>query len=145
MEEKKDAVLSNLESTGKNLKPFDLEKAKAGKPVCTRSRNKARIICFDRKDEDNQYPIVALIQEDWRESVSFFSEDGHAAPNGIETSIDLMMLPEKHEGWVNIYETDNDKFSAVTGSSYLYKTEKEAKIEADPDTVLATVKIEWED
>lgn len=31
------------------MKEFDLEKAKAGHPVCTRNGNKARIICFDRK------------------------------------------------------------------------------------------------
>ena len=29
------------------MKPFDLEKAKAGSPVCTRSGEKVRIICFD--------------------------------------------------------------------------------------------------
>ena len=55
-----------------------------------------------------------------------------------------MMLPEKKEGWVNIYKTGNDKFAALVGSDYLYKTEKEAKIEADP-SFLATVKIEWEE
>ena len=142
MEEKKDAVFSNLESTGKKLKPFDLEKAKSGKPVCTRAGNKVRIICFDRKDEDNQYPIVALIQEDGRESVSIFSEDGHAAPNGIETPIDLMMLPEKHEGWVNIYKGGGTYYS-----KYIYKTEKEAISQADTlnTNYVATVKIEWEE
>lgn len=41
------------------MKPFDLEAAKAGKPVCTRDGRKARIICFDRNWE---YPIVALIE-----------------------------------------------------------------------------------
>ena len=30
------------------MKPFDLEAAKAGKPVCTRDGRKARINCFDR-------------------------------------------------------------------------------------------------
>lgn len=41
------------------MKPFDLEAAKAGKPVCTRDGRKARIICFDAKCIK---PIVALIQ-----------------------------------------------------------------------------------
>lgn len=31
------------------LKPFDLEAAKQGKPVCTRDGRKARIVCFDLK------------------------------------------------------------------------------------------------
>lgn len=41
-----------------NLKPFDLEAAKAGKPVCTRDGRKARIICFDRV---NSKSILALV------------------------------------------------------------------------------------
>lgn len=32
-----------------NLRPFDLEAAKAGKPVYTRDGRKVRIICFDAK------------------------------------------------------------------------------------------------
>lgn len=42
------------------MREFDLEKAKAGAGVCTRSGNKARIICFDAK---GMYPIVALIED----------------------------------------------------------------------------------
>lgn len=41
-----------------NLRPFDLEAAKAGKPVYTRDGRKVRIICFDAKCIK---PIVALI------------------------------------------------------------------------------------
>lgn len=50
----------DMEEKKLNLKPFDLEAAKAGKPVCTRDGRKARIICWDKK---GNYPIVALIQE----------------------------------------------------------------------------------
>lgn len=42
-----------------NLKEFNLEAAKAGKPVCTRDGRKARIISFDRHGED--CPIIALV------------------------------------------------------------------------------------
>ena len=41
------------------MKPFDLEKAKAGARVCTRYGRDARIICFDRKSELDA-PIIAL-------------------------------------------------------------------------------------
>ena len=41
----------NSESIEKNLKPFNLDAAKQGKPVCARDGSKARIICFDRKDD----------------------------------------------------------------------------------------------
>ena len=37
-----------------NLKPFDFEAAKAGKPVCTRDGRKVRIICFDAKRKDGK-------------------------------------------------------------------------------------------
>ena len=49
MEEKNNAKHSNSEKIGKNLKEFDLEAAKSGKPICTRDGRKARIICFDKK------------------------------------------------------------------------------------------------
>ena len=48
----------DMEERRLNLKPFDLQKAKEGKPVCTRDGRKARIICFD---VNNDKPIVAVI------------------------------------------------------------------------------------
>lgn len=53
------------------FKPFNLEQAKAGKPVCTRDRHKARIICFDAKLKN--YSIVALVKE--KGSVPDIEED----------------------------------------------------------------------
>ena len=135
-----DAEVSNLDKIEKDLKPFNLEAAKAGKPVCTRDGSKARIICFDKKGAI--YPIVTLVEECGEEHEYFYDTKGKST---VHPKMDLMMLSEKHEGWINIYKTDNDKFAAVTGSAYLYKTEREAKIEADPDTVLATVKICWKE
>lgn len=43
--------------------PFDLDKAKAGEPVCTRDGRDARIICWDSKQDDAD-TIVALITLD---------------------------------------------------------------------------------
>ena len=117
-----------------NLKPFNLEAAKAGKPVCTRDGRKARIICFDKKDEDNLYPIVCLIQSDGEEHLAVHMEDGHALDGVEETPSDLMMLPEKKEGWVNVYK------------ERIYSTKEEA-IEATYDgvTYVDTVKVCWEE
>ena len=39
-----DVNLSNTENIGKKLKPFDIQKAREGKPVCTRDGRKARVI-----------------------------------------------------------------------------------------------------
>ena len=138
MEEKKDAVLSNLESTGKNLKPFDLEAAKKGKPVCTRDGRKARIICFDRRlfYKNVSYPILALVEcSDGEDDVCGYNEKGKVLiEDGAEYKDDLMMLPEKKEGWINVYK------------ERIYSTKEEA-IEATYDcvTYIDTIKISWEE
>lgn len=89
----------DMEEKKLNLKPFDLEAAKAGKPICTRDGRKARIICFDRKDNT---PIVALIEHvDGIEILQCYHNDGKCFH--YETSNnDLMMLSEKRKGWVNL-------------------------------------------
>ena len=118
------------------LKEFDLEAAKAGKPVCTRDGRKARIICFDAKGDK---PIIALVEMGTAETPNNYPIDGKAV-SAKEASCDLMMLPEKKEGWVNIYNAGGTYYS-----KYIYKTEKEATGQADtifPNHV-ATVKIEW--
>lgn len=73
-------------------KNFDLEAAKAGKPVCTRNGKKARIVCFDRKSM--LYPILALIQ--WYddielEEISSYTADGKYHASGGESVHDLVM------------------------------------------------------
>lgn len=130
-----DTKHSNSEKIGKNLKPFDLEAAKAGKPVCTRDGRNVRIIAFDakRKDEKN---IIALVPS--KDYPGF--EDLIAYPNngnyhgGHENDGDLMMYPEKKEGCVNVYK------------ERIYSTKEEA-IEATYDgvTYVDTVKVCWEE
>lgn len=43
------------------MKPFDLEKAKAGASICTRDGSKARIVCFDANNK--RFPLVTLIKD----------------------------------------------------------------------------------
>ena len=73
------------------IKPFDLEAARSGKPVCTRDGRKVRILCFDRQYED--YNIVALVLCGNREFVYNYFLNGRWSKEG-ETNDDLMMLPE---------------------------------------------------
>ena len=123
----------NMEENKLNLKPFDLEAAKLGKPVCTRDGRKARIICYDMKADE--YHIVALIDDGGEEIVCFFSENGLRDVEG-ESRWDLMMLPEKKEGWVNVY-----KGGLLDTKSY--NTKKEAFDKASQRDYIDTVKIEW--
>lgn len=117
--------------TASGLKPFDLDAAKAGKPVCTRDGRKARIICFDAKGD---YPIIALIDNTTKET------DIHYTLSGIahvytESDYDLMMLHEKKEGWVNVY-------SNCLGGPY---GSKECALKQKMKDCIDTIKINWEE
>ena len=89
----------DMEEKKLNLKPFDLEAAKAGKPVCTRDGRKARTICFDR---DWDMHIVALVSDPLGESVHYYLSNGKVDFDK-QNDEDLMMLPEKKEGWAVIF------------------------------------------
>ena len=124
----------DMEEKKLNLKPFDIQKAREGKPVCTRDGRKARIICFDRRGD--KFPIVALLDgcnEEHSEVAETFTNEG-LYEIGEKSSNDLMMLPEKKEGWVNVYK------------ERIYSTKEEA-IEATYDgvTYVDTIKISWEE
>lgn len=127
----------DMEEKKLNLKPFDLEAAKAGKPVCTKDGRKARIICFDRNWE---YPIVALIEcENGEEMISACDKDGKARIYETQGT-DLMMLPEKKEGWVNLCKNNSGDTLAVG----VFPNREEA-VSNCPPTYLSTIKIEWEE
>lgn len=134
----------NMGENKLNFRPFDLEAAKAGKPVCTGDGQKARIICFDRK---GLYPIVALIEYgDKDERIGAFSNEGRTDIYEMR-DVDLVMLPEKHEGWINIFDPsgkDNSSYLATCGC-VVYKTKEAAIAGAVPHGYIATVKIEWEE
>ncbi len=132
-------IKQNKENMGEkklNLKEFNLEAAKAGKPVCTRDGRKARIICFDTINKGN-YPIIALLEDKGCEAIFYYNKDGKC---NVGTEIDLMMLPEKKEGWINIYKDFEDTVCCV------YPTEKEALEDGETEKdYITTIKIEWEE
>ena len=112
------------------MKPFDLEAAKAGKPVCTRDGRKARIICFDTINKGN-YPIIALSEDKGSEAIFYYNKDGKC---NVGTELDLMMLPEKKEGWIIIHK------------EAIYDKETAEKIARETTAnVIRIQKIEWEE
>ena len=126
-----------------NLKPFDLEAAKAGKPVCTRDGRKARIICFDA--EGNK-PLIVLSKIGGKEVILRYTEKGQSdnfhSPTLRED--DLMMLPEKKEGWVNVYREESNNNERLIEQT-IYKTRKDAFEHACPQGYITTTKINWEE
>lgn len=126
-------------------KPFDLEEAKKGKPVCTRDGREARIVCFDREYlyEKQNYSIVALIKSPYSETIYSYTKDGLYYSNTIHDN-DLMMRCEKKVGYVNLYHNSNDRYAGYLGNNVIYKDEELArKLGKDCPNYIKTIKVEW--
>lgn len=124
----------DMEENKLNLKPFDIQKAREGKPVCTRDGRKARIICFDAKGKQ---PIIALFEGEKadEEIIQTYSINGGYYGFRKEDHRDLMMLPEKKEGWVNVYD-----------DTPIYDTKEEAlNKRSEFRGYIDTVKVSWEE
>jgi len=126
----------DMEEKKLNLKPFDLEAAKAGKPVCTKDGRKARIICFDLNNKN--FPIVAIINCDTEENAYQYDIDGVCDEH--DNNLNLMMSPEKKEGWVNLCKNNYGDTLAVG----VFPNREEA-VSNCPPSYLGTIKIEWEE
>lgn len=128
----------------KSMKPFDLAKAKAGAPVITRNGCTARIICFDRADDDG-YSLVALLQLDKGiERVTTHTDQGRYCKEP-GNDYDLFMAPVKREGWVNIYRSAPGGAQDCYPQPLIFNTREEAIAAAYPSSLRATTRIEWEE
>lgn len=128
-----------------NLKSFSLEAAKAGKPVCTRDGRKAKILCYDFK-QNEEYPIlVAVENKDGKECALLYSNDG-ISDMYKSSNNELVMFSEKKEGWVNVYR-DCDGAN-ITKDDNIYSS-KDAAIACaqiiDRDNYVATTIIKWKE
>ena len=121
------------------MKPFNLEEAKAGKPVVTRDGRPVRILAFDRK---GNMPIIGLVTNREVEIGCYFSVDGKASNFFEENDIDLFMKAEKKEGWVNLYRDNR----GVVFPSVVTSAEDYSKSQISPVTdYITTIKVEWEE
>ena len=102
------------------MKEFNLELAKQGKKVTTRSGHEVRIICTDFKDKRNT-PILALLKEkeEEKEVLHFYTSKGKVFDDK-ESVLDLFI--EEDDEWVNIYQ-ENGRCK-ISESPYL--TQREA-------------------
>ena len=136
----------DMEEKKLNLKPFDIQKAREGKPVCTRDGRKVRIISCSLMNKN--FPIAAIVEGE-EENVYQFEANGVCDEH--DENLDLMMLPEKKEGWINIYDADTT-FRYVDGRVYETKDEavQEAKEEVEKEQrekneYIDTIRVEWEE
>ena len=129
----------DMEEKKLNLKPFDIQKAREGKPVCLRNGKKARIICFDVKNSD--YPIIALVENGIHEAVICFNERGITRIHS--SGYDLMMAPERKTGWINLISAEDGPHVYC---AEIYPTEMEAIAEVvDNKNYITTIQINWEE
>lgn len=122
------------------MKQFNLEEylKNPSKEVVTRDGRKVRIVCTDVKSIK---PILALVSYDEGEVPSLYDKNGKNN-SSFCLSNDLFFVPEKKEGWVNIYKVGNDMYKG----SYIWSTEEDAKKEGNKwDDYVTTTKIEWEE
>lgn len=124
------------------MKPFNLELAKQGHPICTRDGRSARIVCFDRIGNKNEkpYPILALVEGKEQEEAVAYCSDGTQVIG--EKQYDLFMVGEKRTGWINIYVGPDGDFMP---SSTIYENEHEAEEGAfGASNKVDTIQIEFE-
>lgn len=97
------------------MKPFDLEEAKAGKPVCTRDGRKVEIISFEHPIKG--YPILAKVsfgKDDYEEFT--FTESGTFFVASKESEADLMMAEDEIEIpslWTQSCTEENTKINYI--------------------------------
>ena len=120
------------------MKQFNLEEylANPSRKVVTRDRRDVRIICTDF-DNPNYPGICEIKGSKWPYS---FATNGELI-KGEKLSGDLFFAPEKHEGWINIYQ---DTIRSMVFYKYIYPSEEAAKENASSGAI-TTVKIEWEE
>ncbi len=126
-----------------NLKPFDLEEAKAHpERLVTRDGRKARILCDDVKDELSV--VVALQSNDGlNEDVLCFKKDGRFCYIS-ERNEDLMLLTIKKEGWVRLFKSTYGPPIREILAEGVFNTKQQAESTGSKAFIKA-VKIEWEE
>lgn len=118
------------------MKPFNLEEAIAGKPICTKSGLPARILDTNLKGGKGCV-VAAILCKDGCEYIKQYFIDGREF-SLIEPCDDLVMASETRSGWINIYTSQRT-------SSHIYQTREEAFSNHENEGYINTIKITWEE
>lgn len=124
------------------MKPFDLEKAKAGYPVINGQGYPTRIVCFDFKH--GPYSILGVtLNPDGYEIPSIYTNKGKFYNHKVDKRKDLFMAVNKKSGWLNIYKS----WHTDTGIAKVYEV-YDTKQKADEfayDGRVDCIHITWEE
>lgn len=116
------------------LKPFNIEEAKAGKPVINGAGEDVRIICYDAK---GKYPVIALIESEEDCFISWYNIDGAYYPH--ISLRDLYMKPQIKKGWVASWSEGQNRYT----SGDVYDTVEDCR--EDYEEGYTYHEIEWEE
>ena len=118
------------------MKQFSLDEylKNPNKKVVTRTGIPVKIHCTNFVTHK---PVIAEIAG--RGYSQSFTKEGRFYEDTYESSEDLFFAPEKHEGWVNVWEgmRSDDRYCSTT----IYESEEQAKKRGS----IATIIIEWEE
>ena len=123
------------------MRKFNLEEAKAGKPVVTRTGRPVRILCWDAKGSD---PIVALIDLDTTSHVIQCNESG-IFWDGKESDQDLFMKSEKKEGYIFFELSEVYKKTGTIETFGMFETFEDAAELANSYNNPVISKITWKE
>ena len=131
------------------MKQFNLEEylKNPSRKVVTGDGRNVRIICTDAKISAF-HSIIALVGEsNGNETILTYTNEGRYYSRIPSKTNDLFFAPEKHEGWISIYQ---GKDGPITGNVVF--TSKEEAEESKKhccgftkDLYITSVKIEWEE
>ena len=122
------------------MEQFSVEKylENPNRKVVTRDGRSVRIVCTNRLDEN--YPVIALVNDEYAEKCYSYSEFGKFENRDCE--LDLFFTPEKKSAWINLYKIN----STISPGPRAYDTKEEAESAAgDKSYYISTIKIEWEE
>lgn len=131
------------------MKQFNLQEylKNPNRRIVTRNGKSVKILCTDKRDKDD-YNIVALIHEEDEDVCDTFTIDGKYSSSTKDHYNDLFFVPDKKEGWINIYRSDYDDETLIPGDSICETKEAAIKEVAEEKenfgSLVATIKIEWE-
>lgn len=88
------------------------------KPVRRRDLKPARVVCVD-VGRNSEYRLLALVTEQREETPCFYNERGHYPSPSHPDYRDLVNIPEKRTGYLNIYSNDRGSMHpSLTGAEF---------------------------
>jgi hypothetical protein len=102
------------------MEKFNLERALAGEPVCTRDGNEVTQLTYFQETDD-LFIVGGVLERElylWQTNGRFLETKEHPK--------DLFMKPKENAIWVNVHSKDS-RIWIVEGDDDGFKTEQEAK------------------